>query len=94
MSLGEYGKPGAVIVGLAEAREKAHEARKLLASDVDPMAERKADKQAVEAEQEAEQRKAKLAFEMSPGNGIECGKSSLSKAAKNRSVTLILFWTV
>jgi integrase len=53
MALGEY-----PLVKLAEARNRAFEARKILAAGIDPMAAKKAGKIAVRAQAEAEQRKA------------------------------------
>jgi integrase len=57
MALGEY-----PLLKLAEARERAFAARKLLADGIDPMAIKRAEKAAARAEVEAEQRRAANSF--------------------------------
>jgi integrase len=57
MALGEY-----PLLRLAEARERAFRARKMLSAGIDPMAAKKAGKDAVHAEAEAGQRKAANSF--------------------------------
>jgi hypothetical protein len=57
MALGEY-----PLVTLAEARERTFNARKTLADGIDPMAAKKAVKEAVRAVAEAEQRDAENSF--------------------------------
>jgi len=58
MALGEY-----PVVSLAEARERHFAARKLLATGIDPMAERKAVAAAKQREAEARQRETENSFE-------------------------------
>ena len=58
MALGEY-----PVVSLAEARERHFAARKLLATGVDPMAERKAIAEAKQREAEAQRREMENSFE-------------------------------
>src|SRR6185437_7923406 len=57
MALGAY-----PTLRLAEARERAFAARKMLAAGVDPMTAKKAEKDALQAKSEAEQRKAANSF--------------------------------
>jgi len=58
MALGEY-----PVVSLAEARDRHLAARKLLGSDVDPMAMRKAEAEAKQREAEAQERETENSFE-------------------------------
>lgn len=58
MALGEY-----PVVSLAEARDRHLAARKLLGSDVDPMAVRKAEAEAKQRETEAQERETENTFE-------------------------------
>ena len=58
MALGEY-----PVVSLAEARDRHLAARKLLGSDVDPMAVRKAEAEAKQREAEAQERETENSFE-------------------------------
>lgn len=58
MALGEH-----PVVTLKEARDKHHEARKVFANGVDPMAERKAEAEAKQKEVEARQREEERSFE-------------------------------
>ncbi len=58
MALGEY-----PVVTLKEVRDLHHEARKKLASGVDPMAERKAEAETKQKEVEARQREEERSFE-------------------------------
>ena len=58
MALGEY-----PVVSLAEARDRHLAARKLLGSDVDPMAVRKAEAEAKQREAEAQERESENSFE-------------------------------
>jgi integrase len=58
MALGEY-----PVVSLAEARDRHLAARKLLGSDVDPMAVRKAEAEAKQREAEAQERETEYSFE-------------------------------
>lgn len=58
MALGEY-----PVVSLAQARDRHFAARKLLASGVDPMAERKADSEAKQREAETREHEAQNSFE-------------------------------
>ncbi len=77
MSFGGYPE-----VTLATARERHTEARKQLSEGVDPMAERKAVREATEAEDDAEQRKTELAFENVARQWHEVWKEQLVKGRK------------
>jgi integrase len=57
MALGSY-----PTLRLAEARDRALAARKMLANDIDPMAAKKADREAFQAQAEAEQQRAANSF--------------------------------
>ena len=58
MALGEY-----LLVSLKAARERHSEARKVLANGIDPMAERKAEREAKQKEAKARQREEDNSFE-------------------------------